>query len=667
MKLSIIIPAHNEEHRLPPVLEAYADLFIEKMGDDVEIIVVVNGSTDNTTEVARRIAETYPLIKVIDDPRRIGKGGAIILGAKDATGDWVGFVDADGATSPEEFFRLYTVAQKSDGVIASRWMRGADVTIPQRAMRLLSSRLFNGLTRILLGLKYKDTQCGAKIIKADAWKSILPDIGTTRFAFDVDVLFQLKRHGYAIQEEPTVWKDIEGSKVRFFNSSLDMLLAIVRMRLIHSPFRFVVRVYERILSRMVEFLRRDELFCHAMLLFMASMVTHVCNVGYQMIVSRALSPSEYALLATFLSLFMIVTRPLGTLSTATTHYTSLLVLEGRSGAVKRLMWKWIYIAGIPSLICSAVCIVFARQIAEFFHLKRVAPIVVSAAALPALFLLPVAGGALRGMQQFGWAAVASIVGATGRVAIGAGFVILLYPACGWALLGHAGGLYLTLFVSVVAMMLLITRLPADKGILPSFRLYLIQCFFIQFGLALLMTGDIVFVKHFLPLETDFAYAATLGRMVVFLTGAITLAMFPKVSSTGTFTRKHRQIYLRGLAYSSFFIAGSLLACYVIPQYLHRFLFSIATPSPELISLTRWMAVVMSMSILLSINVSLLLAQRRFRAAAIVVVSALLYFGGVQLFHGSAHSIVAVSGAANLIGLLVTTTLILRTKTDEEVG
>jgi O-antigen/teichoic acid export membrane protein len=550
----------------------------------------------------------------------------------------------------------------NDGVIASRWIKGANVTVPQRVMRLLSSRLFNGLTRLLLGLRFKDTQCGAKIFSRKAWNTILPNIGTTRFAFDVDILFQLKRHGYTVAEEPTVWEDIGGSKVHFFNSSLDMFLAVIRMRLLYSPLHFVVRVYDKLLSRIIESLRHDALFCHAMMLSMATMISNVCNVTYQMVVSRQLSDDDYALLATFLSLFAIVSRPLGVLYTATTHYTSLLLKEGRSGAVKRLVRKWILIAGVPSLFCSAVCMIFAAQIAELFNLNRVAPVVVFSAALPVLFLTPVVCGTLRGMQQFGWIALASVSGAISRVSIGVGFVLLLYPACGWALLGHAGGLYFNLLVSLVVLLALVVRFPADREALPSFRLYIFQCFFVNFSIAMLMNGDVVFVRCFLPDETGFAKAATLGRMVVFLTTAVTMAMFPKVSSAGTFTKEHRRIYLRGLVYTSLLIAGSLVFCFFFPHILHRVLFRILEPSSPLIAQTRWIALVMGAAVLLGLNSSLLVAQRRFKDVSVVIVSALIYFVGVQRFHDSALSIIAVAGAANLFGLVFTTWFILQQKT-----
>lgn len=655
MKLSIVIPAHNEEQRLPPVLTRYCDYFSKSMGDGFEILVVVNGSSDHTAEAARRIANGNPLIKVIEEPARIGKGGAIIRGVKEALGDWIGFVDADGATSAEEFHRLYEKAQAQDGIIASRWMKNSDVTIPQKGMRLFSSRIFNLLTRFLLGLKYKDTQCGAKVFKAEAWRDILPDIGITRYAFDVDILFQLKRHGFSVREEPTVWKDVEGSKVRFFNSSFDMFCAVIRMRLLYSPLRFVVRWYERFLARAVEFFLRDDLFRHTALLFSASIITAVGNVGYQVVAGRTLPGREYALLAAFLALFVIVARPLGTLATGINHYTSLLVQEGKQGTVSRLLKKWMLLAGGASILLSVVCVLMAGRIAAFFHLERTAPVVVSALALPAVFIAPVLGGALQGLQQFLWTSVAGISNALGRVVFGALFVTLIFPACGWALAGHVGGMYLSLLVSLAALLPVLRRRESDGRSVPSMRLYLAQSFFIQISAAVLMTGDVVLVKHFLPQNTDFAYASTLGRMVAFMAASVAMAMFPKVSSAGgELSREHRKIYLRSQLYTSVLVGSALAVCVWLPAPMLRFLFKITHPSSDILGYTRWMALVMAASTLLNINVFLLLAQRRFRLLSVNILCALFYLGGISLYHGSAYHVIAFAGIANLSALAITT-------------
>ena len=100
MKLSLIIPAYNEEQRLRPALEEYLRFFLPRYGDDIEILIVVNGSTDRTEQVASEIAKGDPRISVIVEPKRVGKGGAVRLGFEAARGDLIGFVDADGSTPP---------------------------------------------------------------------------------------------------------------------------------------------------------------------------------------------------------------------------------------------------------------------------------------------------------------------------------------------------------------------------------------------------------------------------------------------------------------------------------------------------------------------------------------------------------------------------------------
>lgn len=250
MRLSIIIPAHNEEHRLARTLEAYLPFFDRLYGDGFEILLMINGSSDNTQAVAGGFTRRYPQLKVIVEPRPIGKGGAIMAGFARAAGALVGFVDADGATPPEAFQELATRIGDSDAIIASRWLKGATVSPRQRPARLAASRVFNLLVRLLFGLKISDTQCGAKLLRREAVAAVLPRLGITRWAFDVDLLFQLQREGFSISEIPTVWHDVGGSRLRVGRVSLEMFAALVRLRLLYSPFRGVVSFYDRFLARL---------------------------------------------------------------------------------------------------------------------------------------------------------------------------------------------------------------------------------------------------------------------------------------------------------------------------------------------------------------------------------------------------------------------------------
>lgn len=246
MKLSIIIPAHNEEKRLPPVLASYEQFYTSRFGSDVEIIVVVNNSTDHTLPVTEAFAETHPVVSTINEPKKVGKGGAVLLGLREAKGDLIGFVDADGSTDPEAFHDLVERIGDAGCIIASRWMKGSIVEPKQPLSRRMASRIFNFMVNLFFGFRVHDTQCGAKLFTRPVLNEILPEIGITKWAFDVDMLFCVRRHGYAIKEIPTVWRDAAGSKVQVGRASTEMALAMVRLRLLYSPFKWVVDLYNKV-------------------------------------------------------------------------------------------------------------------------------------------------------------------------------------------------------------------------------------------------------------------------------------------------------------------------------------------------------------------------------------------------------------------------------------
>jgi glycosyltransferase involved in cell wall biosynthesis len=251
MKVSIIAPAHNEEERIRPFLDTYCAYFDVHHDPAVEIIVVVNNSTDRTRLIVQEYADKYDFVRLLLEPNDVGKGGALLRGFDVVDGELIGFVDADGATAPDAFMELADQIGDAGVIIASRWMEGAEVSPRQPVSRRVASRIFNTLVRVFFGLRISDTQCGAKLMRRDALRVIRPHIGTTRWAFDVDLLFQFRRKGYRIKEVPTRWHDVTGSKVRVARASFEMLIAMTRLRLLYSPFRFVVKLYDISLGRFI--------------------------------------------------------------------------------------------------------------------------------------------------------------------------------------------------------------------------------------------------------------------------------------------------------------------------------------------------------------------------------------------------------------------------------
>ena len=256
VKLSIIVPAYNEESRIGNMLDAYLPFFSDRHGrDEVEFIIVINGTTDRTEEITRAYIQDYPLLHCVVEPRSVGKGGAVMLGFAQARGEFIGFVDADGATPPEAFQALVDNIGEAGAIIASRWRRDSIVSPRQPLSRQFASRMFNIIVRIMFGFSLTDTQCGAKLFRRDVLMRVLPRLGITRWAFDVDLLYQLKREGSRITEIPTTWQDVKGSKLPVGRASTEMLFSLIRLRLMHSPFKGLVRLYR---PKLLPFIRFPE-------------------------------------------------------------------------------------------------------------------------------------------------------------------------------------------------------------------------------------------------------------------------------------------------------------------------------------------------------------------------------------------------------------------------
>jgi dolichol-phosphate mannosyltransferase len=208
ISFSLVIPAYNEENRIQL-------LFNEITGFNGEFIVVCDG-TDRTADCVSRIAGSRKdlSIRCLVFDHRLGKGGGVIEGLKAARAPFVGYFDADGSTSVSEMQRLFSRLSTSDGAIGSRWVPGSTLRVRQGFMRRMESRAFNLLIRLLFGLRYNDTQCGAKVFSKAAIDAVLPQMTSRGFEFDVELLWRLKRAGYTVTEVPIIWQNKGDSRVQ---------------------------------------------------------------------------------------------------------------------------------------------------------------------------------------------------------------------------------------------------------------------------------------------------------------------------------------------------------------------------------------------------------------------------------------------------------------------
>jgi dolichyl-phosphate beta-glucosyltransferase len=208
--ISIIIPAYNEEKRLPPTLVKVREYLDQSKWDFAEVIVVDDGSRDATVQVARKAG-----VRVLENPGNRGKGYTVKHGMLAAKGDWLLYTDADLSSPIGELEKLWAAVAREGAQVAigSRAVDRSLVGVHQPLLRECAGRTFNIVMRAVTGLPFRDTQCGFKLFESRAARECFSRQQLDGFGFDVEVLFIAKRLGFKAVEVPVRWDNVEGTKV----------------------------------------------------------------------------------------------------------------------------------------------------------------------------------------------------------------------------------------------------------------------------------------------------------------------------------------------------------------------------------------------------------------------------------------------------------------------
>jgi dolichyl-phosphate beta-glucosyltransferase len=228
-ELSIIVPAYNEELRLPPTLEKIA-AFIHAANHTVEVIVVDDGSTDNTISVAESFRGLIPTLRVVSNGKNRGKGYSVRHGMREARGEVVLFTDADLSAPIEEVEKLLPALKDNDVAIGSRAVDRSLITEHESAFREFAGIIFNKIVRMILWLPFVDTQCGFKAFRRVRSKIIFDQQTIERFGFDPELLYLARHHGLRAVEIPVVWGHSHATKVSMMRDSIQMFLDVFIIR-----------------------------------------------------------------------------------------------------------------------------------------------------------------------------------------------------------------------------------------------------------------------------------------------------------------------------------------------------------------------------------------------------------------------------------------------------
>ena len=227
---SIIIPAYNEERRLAACLESIL-AYVAEQGWEAEILVVNDGSRDATAALASECAARHPTVRLLENPANRGKGYSVRHGMLEAQGELLLFTDADLSAPIAEAAKLLAALRAGAEIaIGSRWLESETQTRRQPFYRQLFGRLFNLLLRLLLGLRFKDTQCGFKAFTRRAAQELFPLQRIERWAFDPELLYLARRRGLAVREVAVEWAHDPRSTIRALRDGPRMFWDMLRIR-----------------------------------------------------------------------------------------------------------------------------------------------------------------------------------------------------------------------------------------------------------------------------------------------------------------------------------------------------------------------------------------------------------------------------------------------------
>lgn len=229
LDLSIVIPAYNEESRLPTTLEQIA-AYVKPFDRGAEVLVVDDGSTDHTAAVAESFRPRIPALRVVRNGVNRGKGFSVRHGVEQAHGRIVLFTDADLSAPIEEATKLIDALEHFDVAIGSRAANRSLIAVHQSPFREFAGMLFNKIVRLVLGLPFVDTQCGFKAFARERCRIVFEQQTIERFGFDPELLYLARHHGLRAVEIPVRWAHSPATKVSMLGDSLRMFLDVFKIR-----------------------------------------------------------------------------------------------------------------------------------------------------------------------------------------------------------------------------------------------------------------------------------------------------------------------------------------------------------------------------------------------------------------------------------------------------
>jgi len=571
MELSIVIPAGNASGRVDTILDTFLPFFTSRYGTEVEFIIVVGDSTGKASKQVCQRCETHPQIQLIDGEMNTSRADAFAKGLRLASGRMIGFIDANESISPESFKNAIATTDTPgvDGAVISYRFPRTQNTPQQSLLWRIASRMFDICIPGVFGLRCTDVLFCPKVFCREPLVNVLPRVNSANDFFEVGLLLQLERDGACIQGVPATWLDASKPRSTVGGTPADMLIALARLRLIHSPFAFLVRCYDRFFSRHVMLAGRanDRLLRHGVLMLFGSQASNMMNLAYQVVMMRMLTVQEYGTLAGMVQVLTWFTRPLGTIAITCSHFTAVFLKENQPGKAKTLLG--LVVRHVAAAIMGALLAGIPFYYRYVLQTPRVGSMasLITVVTLCAMTLRPIVAGCLTGRQLFtalvamGWTYSAT------RLAFAATLVALRFGAEG-ALTANLVAIVASLSTGTWFLRRTARGTPSSEPLArkPIFN-YAVRYLIASIALAMLASTDIVIAKRlFGRLQGGhYAVAASVVRIAVFLPAPFTRVLFPKVADAEG--KSNRRTLSKALLATVALVLPIMIVCALWPAFM----------------------------------------------------------------------------------------------------
>lgn len=374
-------------------------------------------------------------------------------------------------------------------------------------------------------------------------------------------------------------------------------------------------------------MHRDHLVRHSLVLMVMSQTHSICNVVYQMVMGWSLSTEEYGVLTAMFSVVLILMFPMEALRTAAGHFTSRLMRSDDRGVIRAATARWAVELAVLVALLVAAGLLARHELADFFHLDSTTPIIITTIVAAGSLYLPLLGGVLQGAQSFKWMGVCLQGWGVLRLILGVVFVWVWTRTSSAGLTAHAVAIYVSAVLGFLGVRQLVRGAPHTMSShVPGVHLYFLRSLVVLCGYAVLMNADMILVKHFFDPEQAglFARASIIGRTIIYLPMPIALAMFPKVTSTGEVSIHDWKTLSKAIFLVVGLVLTGVIACTLLPSIPLWILFNDRHPDPDMIRLLRLIIWAMSPLGLVYLLTNFELAQHRFRAPTMLVLTAAGY-------------------------------------------